>query len=131
MGFRFEFDRTLHILLGRLDGRLTNEVLSDYYEAARKRAKATNAKGGITDFTGVTEFAVTGEFVRQLAKREPILPDTKRPRVVVAPKAVAFGIARMFQITGERTRPRLMVVHTLDEALTALGIASLRLEPLE
>jgi len=42
-----------------------------------------------------------------------------------------FGLARMFQIAGAATRPLLEVVHTRDEALTALGIQSAHFESLE
>ena len=56
---------------------------------------------------------------------------TRRPRIMVAPATVGFGLARMFQLMGERTRPLLKVVCTLDEALAALGVKSPRFERLE
>jgi hypothetical protein len=36
----------------------------------------------------------------------------------------------MFQLAGERTRPLLDVVRTLDEALALLGVESPQFEPL-
>ena len=54
-----------------------------------------------------------------------------RPRFIVASKALVFGLARMFQIMGEHSRPLLKVVRTMDEALAALGVQSLHFEPLE
>jgi hypothetical protein len=131
MGLRFEFDPVNKILLGRVDGRLTDELLSEAYELARKVAAATDASAGIWDTTAVTEFALTSEFVRSLASREPIIADPKRPRIIVASKPHVFGLFRMFQLTGERTRPLLTIVHTLDEALAALGVEGLDFEPLE
>ena len=60
------------------------------------------------------------------------MPDpASRPRVIVAPTNLEFGLARMFQILGESARPLLSVVHTLDEALAALGIQFAHFEPLE
>ena len=60
------------------------------------------------------------------------MPDpASRPRVIVAPTNLEFGLARMFQIQGESARPLLSVVHTLDEALAALGIRFAHFEPLE
>jgi hypothetical protein len=56
---------------------------------------------------------------------------TRRPRIIVAPTEVGFGLARMFQIQGEVTRPLLEVMRTLDEALVRLGIPSPHFEPLE
>ena len=56
---------------------------------------------------------------------------TTRRRIMVVPATFGFGLARMFQLMGERTRPLLKVVHTLDEALAALGIQSPHFEPLD
>lgn len=59
-------------------------------------------------------------------------PDAeRRPRVLVIPSTAAFGLGRMFQIVGEPTRPLLSVVHTMDEALAAVGIQYPNFEPLE
>jgi len=67
-----------------------------------------------------------------LANEEPAVTDpAKRPRIVIAPTAVGFGLSRMFQIVGESKRPLLEVVRTMDEALAALGIQSPQFEPLE
>ena len=44
--------------------------------------------------------------------------------VIVASKDLIFGMARMFSILGEESRPHLRVVHTMEEAYELLGIAS-------
>jgi hypothetical protein len=128
---RFEFDPVNKILLGRLDGRLTDESLAEAYETASKYAVATDASAGIWDASSVTEFALSSEFMRSLASRVPIIADPKRPRIIVASKPHAFGLFRMFQLTGDRTRPLLTIVRTLDEAMAALGVQSSHFEPLE
>ena len=131
MALRFEFDPALKILLIRIDGRLTDEVLREYYRALRKYSTATDASAAITDFSAVTEFAVSSEIIRQLAREEPAVPNaTTRPRILVVPQTHAYGLARMFQITGETTRPMLSVVRTMDEAIATLGIQSPHFEPL-
>lgn len=38
------------------------------------------------------------------------------------PQIFIYGLARMFQILGEKNRPELQVVRTLDEAYTMLGV---------
>jgi len=129
MGFRFEFDRANKILRLRVEDRVTDESLAECYGAARKYASATDASAGIWDFSSVTEFAVSTDLVCQLADQEPVLEPT-RPRCIVAPTPIVFGMARMFQILGEPTRPLLKVVHTMDEALPALGTHP-HFEPLE
>ena len=131
MAFRFEFDSANRILLLRVDGRLTDELLGELYKAIRKYSTATDARAGILDFSSVTEFAVSSEIIRQLAHQEPAMPDASRPRIVVAPQTHAFGLFRMFQLTREDSRPRLTIVHTMDEAFAALGVQSPQFEPLE
>jgi hypothetical protein len=132
MAFRFEFDPVNKILLVRVDGRQTDESIAECYRAIREYSTATDASAGIWDFSPTTEFAVSAEFIRQLARQEPAMPDaTKRPRILVLPKPAVFGLGRMFQLVGENKRPLLHVVHTMDEALAALGIQSAHFEPLE
>lgn len=129
MGCRVEFDPVNKILLLRLEGQLTDELLAEFYLAAQKYWAATDAKMGIADYSSVTEVAASTEFIRELANREPVEPE--RPRVVVAPTALLFGLSRMVQAMADRTRPKLQVVHTLDEAYAALGVQSPHFEPLE
>ncbi len=129
-GFRFEFDHTNKILLMLVEGRVTDESAAEYYEAIRKYSTATDASAGIWDFSSVTEFAVSCEFLRKLARREPAMPYATK-RFIVAKSPFGFGLMRMFQMSGERTRPFLKVVYTLDEAFADLGVRSPHFEPLE
>ena len=131
MGYRFEFDAVNHILLLRVDGRLTDELLTECYEAIRVRSLATDARVGIFDFTSASDFPVSTELIRRLAKLEPAMPEANmRPRVLVAPQIHAYGLIRMFQIVAEDTRPLLHVAHTLDDALQSLGVQSSQFEPI-
>jgi hypothetical protein len=129
--FRFEIDPVNKILLARLEGRLTDELLGELYGVVRKYSIATDARAGIWDLSSVNDLAVSSGFVRSLAELEPAMPDATKPRIIVAPTATGFGLARMFQILGESTRPLLQVVRTMDEALAALGVQSPHFEPLE
>jgi hypothetical protein len=130
--FRFEFDPENKILLLRVEGRLTDKLLAELYEAIRTYSTATDARAGVCDFSSVTEFAVSNDLVRSLASQEPAMPDaTRRPRIIAVMGTVGFGLARMFQIMGESTRPLLSVVHNLDEALAELGVQSSHFETLE
>jgi hypothetical protein len=131
MGFRFEFDPTNRILLLRVEGRLSDELLAECYGAIRKYSTSTDARAGIFDLSSVTEFALSTDFIRQLAKEEPAMPDAaERPRIIAVEGTLGFGLARMFQIAGESSRPLLQVVHLMDEALAALGVQSPHFEPL-
>jgi hypothetical protein len=132
MAFRFEFDPANKLLVGRFEGKLTDESLSEFLRAIRRYSTTTDARLGIADYSAVTEFAVTSEFIRYIANNEPAMPDaTKRPRVVVFPATAGFGIGRMFQIMAEPKNPLLKVVHTMNEALAELGVQSPCFEPLE
>ena len=132
MAFRFEFDPVHKILLARFEGQLTNESAEEYHDALGKNWRATEARAGIWDLSGVTDFAVTAEFLRNLAVRKPISPGlTNHPRFIVVPVTAGYGLMRMFQISGESARPLLHVVRTLDEAIAALGIQSPHFEPIE
>jgi hypothetical protein len=132
MAYRFELDPVNKILLFRFEGQLTDEALADAYRAIRKYWTATDASVGFWDFSAVTHFAVSSESIRRLAREEPAMGDANtRPRFIIVPATVGFGLSRMFQLIGEPTRPLLSVVRTLDEALAALNIRSPHFEPLD
>ena len=128
MGFRFEFDLANKILLLRVEGRLTDESLAEVQQAARKYWVAFDPSAGIVDFSSVTEFAVSAEYLREIVEQEHPF---NRPRFIVAPTTVGFGLFRMFQTLGQDTWPLLRVVRTTDEAFAALLIQSPHFEPLE
>jgi hypothetical protein len=131
MAFRFEFDQVNRILLARFEGRVTEGSVADCDRASRKYSTGNGACACIWDFSPAAEFALSSDFLHALAK-EPALSDgLMRPCFIVAPTAFGFGLARMFQMEGEHTRPSLGVVHTIDEALSALGIQSPYFESLE
>ncbi len=131
MGYYFEFEAENKILLARFEGKLTNESAAEYHDALGRNWSATEARAGIWDLSGVTDFAVASDFLRYLAMRKPVTPGlTDHPRFIVVPVTAAYGLMRMFQIAGESSRPLLHVVRTVDEALTALGVQSPHFEPL-
>ena len=132
VGFTFAFDRANQILLVRVEGRLTDQLLEECYAAIREHSVETDAHMGIFDLSGVTQYLASSEFIRQLAKREPAMPDaTNRMRIIAVENTTGYGLARMFQIVGEKGRPKLQVAHTLDEALAVLGVQSPHFEPLD
>jgi hypothetical protein len=132
MPYRAEFDPANGILLMRVEGRITEESLTQIYQAVHTYSIATDARAGIWDWSSTTEVAVSAEFIRQLARQGPAMPDaTNCPSIIVAPTMLTFGISRMFQSLGGSTRPLQKVVHTMDEALAELGVQSPHFEPLD
>ena len=93
MGYRFEFDPLNKILLLRFEGRLTEELVAEVYQAAQEYWATTDAKMGIADFSKVTEVAVSTGFLRQFANREPVGDSAKYPRVVIAPSATYLTVS--------------------------------------
>jgi len=130
MGYRFEFDAANRILVGRFEGRLTEEAAVEFYKVFEKHIVASGASTYICDLSAVNDFAMGSDFLRGLARREPIIPNATRPRFLVAPTTAGYGLMRMFQIVAEPSRPHLQVARTVDEALSALGVRSPHLEPI-
>jgi|SRR5271169_20237 len=131
MAFHFEFDSVNKILLLRVEGRVTDELFRELYWEVRKYSTATDASAGIWDLSPVTDFAVSPEFIRDLANQGPAMPDaTRRPRFFVAPPMVGLGISRLFEIAAGPTNPLFSVVLAVDEALAVLGVESPHFEPL-
>jgi hypothetical protein len=115
-GLQVEFDQVYGISLIRAEGRLADESLISLYEASRDYSNATNARVSIVDLSSVSQFAVSSGSIQNLALRKLVKADAKGLCFIVAPEGLAFGLCRMFQIWGERTRPGLQIVHTLREA---------------
>lgn len=132
MEARFEFDAVNRILLGRLDGHVTEELLADFYHAIRRYSVLTDAQAAIFDFTLAREVGISSEFIQRLARSEPAMLNVEtKPTVAVVPQIHAFGLARMFQLIGERTRPLFQVVKTMDEALAVLQAQTSEFRPLD
>ena len=76
----------------------------------------------IADFTNVAEIKVTVGCINSIAKSESLFRPSAR-HLIVAPQELAFAISRMYQSMAARTRPNVIVVRTLAEALEFLGIS--------
>ena len=116
-----DFDAKNNILRGTLEGPMTGVMLLDLYAEGMRYAASHPPCRGILDFSRVTDFEVSSEAIRQVAAAPPAFPSGYM-RVLVIPQIFIFGLARMFQILGEKTRPELQVVRTMDEAFHLLGV---------
>jgi hypothetical protein len=114
-----DFEASNNIIRGTIEGRMTGEILLDLYAAAAKYMASHPPCRGILDFSGVAEFEVSSEAIRQVAAASPAFPPGYM-LVLVTPKDFIYGLARMFQILSEKTRPELQVVRTMDEAYRLL-----------
>jgi DNA-binding response OmpR family regulator len=129
--YSFDFDPTNRILRFRLNGRITDELMRDFYYGMKEPARRIQPIGGLLDTSTVTSFEVSSQEIRQLAAAPPIMPDLDFPRVVIAPSSEVYGMMRMFAVQAELTRRNLHIVHTEREAWAILGVQNPRFEPLD
>jgi hypothetical protein len=129
--FRFELDSANRILMVRFEGCLTQALVEEFYREGKKYWVASGAAVAILDGSSVTQVDLSSNLIRQFALQEPAPEVGGLPRILVVPRTEIFGLARMFQITGELKQPHLHVVRTLDQAFAMLGIRSPTFEPLE
>ena len=122
MSYWFSFDFKNRILRGQIEGKVTDEELKAFYEAARELAVTTSPRAAIADFTAVTGFNFGRETLLELAKFDPVLPDANLQRVILVPSTEGFELARMFQHEIKDKRPNVHVVHKLSEACAILGV---------
>jgi hypothetical protein len=116
-----DFDAENKILRGTLEGSITGAMLLDLYAKAAAYIESHPPCRGILDFSKVTDFEVSGDAIRAVAAARPVVP-AGYMRVLVIPQIYIYGLARMFQILGEKTRPELQVVRTLEEAFRMLAV---------
>ena len=121
MNYVLDFDAKNNVLRCTLEGRMTGVILLDFYARAVKYMESHPPCRGILDLSRVTDFEVSADAIRQVAAAPPALP-AGYMRVLVVPQIFIYGLARMFQILGEKNRPELQVVRTLDEAYGLLGV---------
>jgi hypothetical protein len=116
-----DFDAKHNIVRATLEGRMTGAILLDLYATWSKYIASHPPCRGIVDFSAVTDFEVSGDAIRKVAASPPAFPPGYM-RVLVVPQIFIYGLARMFQLLGEKTRPELQVVRTMDEAFHLLGV---------
>jgi len=132
MTSRCEFDRhpAGDVVRARVIGRVTDEALRQYHVLVTQFLDRGQPRAFILDLSGVERGSdVSIATVREVAAMPPALRDPSRPRVIVAPPGVPFGLARMYQTLSDRTRPLLEVVGTMAAACAMLGITEDGFEP--
>ncbi len=122
MAFVFDFDPTHQILRSTFSGKVTDEELLNHQRVGLLLVTSLDPRFAIIDLSAADPFEVTADGMRALAKLPPAMPKMDRPRVIIAPSDHTFGMARIFEVEGEATRPNLHVVRSMKEAWVILGI---------
>jgi hypothetical protein len=131
MPYAFDFDLANGILRCRLDGRVTDDVLRDFFRIGAALAARTHPSAGVIDLSAVTSFDVSAEALREQSKIPPVLTDPDLRRIVIAPSSDVYGMMRMFELEGEDVRPNIHVVRTEQQAWAILGVKSPVFAPLQ
>jgi hypothetical protein len=129
MPYYFEFDPEHRILLVVLEGDVVEREMLKINGDIKAHVTGLNPSAGISDFSAVTTFAVASHTMR-LAALQPSPYDEQTPRFIVAPRDHLFGLARMYQLIGSRTRAKLHVVRSREEVFSALGVQNPKFERL-
>jgi hypothetical protein len=131
VGFRFEFDPANKILMTRMEGELTDDLVREADVGIRKHLSESNPLIHIVECSSVTKFSMFAETVRYLARRERVLKGMNCRRFFVMPSTVGFGLARMFQIAGDPHYESVTIVRSLDEVRQMLNVGPFQFGALE
>ena len=123
MPHHFGFDPEKQIARCRFEGNVTDEELKKSCGEIEEYNALTEPVASITDLSAVTSFAVSPTTILELARSAPHAHDSSRLRVIIATAPHVFGMARMFEIEGEHTRPNVHVVHSQEEAWAILAVS--------
>src|ERR1017187_5730906 len=110
MAFAFDFDPIHQILRSTFSGKVSDEDLLNHQRVGLLLVTSLDPRFAVIDLSAANPFEATADGMRALAKLPPAMPQTDRPRVVIAPSDHTFGMARIFEVEGEATRPNLHVV---------------------
>jgi len=122
-----QFDSQRRILLIEFHDDLTEASYLAGFAAGVAFLKANAVEGVILDFSDIRDFGLSSSFIRMIAD----LPEvTTKPRVVVAPQKVVFGMVRMFQMLRESNASGYpALVESMPEAVKLLGLDGLEFAP--
>jgi hypothetical protein len=94
---------------------VTLELAEDIYRHLSEAASSGGPYAAIFDFSAAKRTTIPTDTVRDFARRRPSVP-TGRKQVVVGKEGHMYGLARLFQISGENVGNEFEVVQTLEEA---------------
>lgn len=123
----FEFDFEHKILLMVAEGEIQETEILAAKGFMAETVSRLRPSAGITDLSRVTRFEVSSEAMRRAA-RQPSPYPPEIPTFIVAPQEHLFGLARMYELVGSTKRSNLTIVHSLEQALAALGVSSAKFE---
>jgi hypothetical protein len=122
MDYVVDLDPTHRVLRITVTTTVTDEVFSDLYRSVARLASEGDPYAAILDFSQTVDSPVSSETLRYLAAIRPAIP-AGRPRVVVAPQPVIFGLSRMLALHRDSMGVEVQVVQSIDEAYESLKVS--------
>lgn len=130
MAHHFEFDSERRILLVVLEGEVEEGEVSQYHGEARAILRKLNVAYAISDYSAVSGGEIGGDTVRDLAFRDAFV-EGKIPRLIVTPQNYLYGLARMYELSANRTPDMLQILRSREQALKAIKVENPRFERLD
>ena len=117
----FVIDHVNRLVQSKAWGILEAEDLAATQRGLREDKQFDPMYRQIYDFSDVTEIRLSGEQVRLLAYASPFSPEATR--AIVVPSDVAYGMARMYALMGDRDPDTFRIFRDAEEALKWLGVS--------
>ncbi len=111
------------LVICRLEGRVTFDDVVAARDAAPQHPSFREDFNHLIDLSDVSQWLLSPDDMRRLAS-EPDAFSSRSIRIIVAPGDYIFGMARLYEITGERQHPNQGVVRSMEEARTVLRIGA-------
>src|SRR5262249_28657145 len=98
MDYMVDLDPTRRVLRITVTMALTDEECKNIDLTTKRLASSGGPyAAAILDLSQVTEFPISCDAIRALARADPATP-ASAPRVIVATEPVAYGLSRMFEM---------------------------------
>ena len=117
----FVIDHQQRLVRSKAWGVLVDADLAASQKGLREDKQFDPSFRQIWDMSEVTDLQLTGRQVQMLAFTSPFAPDAQR--AVVVNSDVAYGMARMYALMGDRDPERFQIFRDLPSALRWLGVS--------
>ena len=118
MPFLFHFDEGTKVFHVHAVGEVNDVQLMDLNNRLHREPAFIACCPIVCDFTAVTEVSISSSVIESLAKSARSYTNFV---AVIAPRAAAFGLSRMYQIIADPEDARINVFAEAKEALAWLG----------
>jgi len=121
VGVRLTIDVNQRLVVTTFFGEINEAEILGHASRVRSHSDFDPSFAELVDFSGVTGGSVSLSTIQAAASRESIFNPASM-HVVIAPRDVVFGLARMSEVYAEKTKPNFVVVRTIDEARKLLRL---------